>query len=104
MAMDSVYHAAALFLLLTIGAGLIRIWRGPTSADRLLAIQLFGTTGTAILILLSVAVGNVAFQNVALIFALLAGVLGVVFTQYKAHYGRPPHGTATEEKERHELE
>ncbi|MCS6828404.1 MAG: monovalent cation/H+ antiporter complex subunit F [Caldilinea sp.] len=104
MSMDSVYHAAALFLLLTIGVGLIRIWRGPTTADRLLAIQLFGTTGTAILILLSVAVDDVAFQNVALIFALLAGVLGVVFTQYAAQADRPQNGAATGEEKQHELE
>ncbi len=77
-----IYQAVAVFLLLNIGAGLIRIWRGPTPADRLLAVQLFGTTGTAILLLLALAQENESLKNIALIFALLAGVLGVVFTRY----------------------
>lgn len=97
--MNTVYLAAALFLLLTIGGGLVRIWRGPTAADRLLAIQLFGTTGTAILILLSLAADNQAYQNVALIFALLAGILGVVFTRYGEPATHPPR----EEEDAHDL-
>ncbi|MCS6835369.1 MAG: multiple resistance and pH regulation protein F, partial [Anaerolineae bacterium] len=47
--MSAFYTLAALFLLLNIGLGLLRIWRGPTAADRLLAVQLFGTTGSAVL-------------------------------------------------------
>ncbi|MCE7874426.1 multiple resistance and pH regulation protein F [bacterium CPR1] len=80
--MTAVYVAAALFLLATIAAGLIRIWRGPTRADRLLSVQLFGTAGTATLLLLSLASGEDAYRNVALVFALLAGILGVAFTRY----------------------
>lgn len=74
--------AAALFLLINIALGLVRILRGPTTADRLLSVQLFGTTGTAILVLLSLRDDAPAYLNIALIFALLAGVLGVVFTRY----------------------
>jgi multicomponent Na+:H+ antiporter subunit F len=77
-----IYQAVAVFLLLNIGAGLIRIWRGPTPADRLLAVQLFGTTGTAILLLLALAQDDESLKNIALVFALLASVLGVVFTRY----------------------
>jgi len=98
--MNTIYYAVALFLLLTIGGGLVRIWRGPTAADRLLAIQLFGTTGTAILILLSLAVDNQAYQNVALIFALLAGILGVVFTRYAQPASSSTHN---DEEESHDL-
>ncbi len=77
-----IYQLAALFLMLNIVAGMARVLRGPTTADRLLAVQLFGTTGTAILILFSLQTGNKAFQDLALIFALLAGILGVTFTRY----------------------
>jgi hypothetical protein len=47
--------ALALFLLLNVVAGLVRIARGPTPADRIVAAQLFGTTGVAILLLLAQA-------------------------------------------------
>lgn len=38
------YSVMALFLLLTLMAGLWRVLRGPIAADRMLAAQLFGTT------------------------------------------------------------
>lgn len=85
--MSAVFQIAALFLLLTIGAGLVRVARGPAAADRLLAVQLFGTAGTAILILLSLAAEDGSYRNIALVFALLAGVLGVAFTRY-GHAGK----------------
>ena len=80
--MSAFYTLAALFLMLNIALGLVRIWRGPTAADRLLAVQLFGTTGSAVLIVLSLDSGQEALQDVALVFALLAGVLGVASTRY----------------------
>lgn len=40
------------------GAGLVRIARGPTPADRMLAAQLFGTTGVAVLLLLAQGLEN----------------------------------------------
>lgn len=87
--MQIVYQFAVIFLLLTIGAGMVRVLRGPTPADRLLAIQLFGTTGTAILLLLSLDAGfEESFQNIALIFALLAGILGITFTRYTGEVPR----------------
>jgi multicomponent Na+:H+ antiporter subunit F len=80
--MSALFHLAALFLLLNVAAGLLRIWYGRTTADRLLAVQLFGTTGTAILLLLSLATADRAYQTIALVFAVLAGILGVTFTRY----------------------
>jgi multicomponent Na+:H+ antiporter subunit F len=73
--------AAALFLLVTIGAGMVRILRGPTAGDRMLAAQLFGTTGVAILLILSEALGQPALVDVALVFALLAAVATVAFVR-----------------------
>lgn len=71
----------ALFLTLNLGAGLIRVARGPTPADRMVAAQLFGTTGVAILLVLSRAMAEQVLADVALVFALLAGVVSVVFVK-----------------------
>jgi len=72
---------AALFLAVTIVLGLVRIVRGPTPADRILAAQLFGTTGTATLFLLAKVQDLPALQDVALVFAVLAAVTAVAFAQ-----------------------
>jgi multicomponent Na+:H+ antiporter subunit F len=71
----------AVFLSLTLGAGLIRVARGPTPADRMVAAQLFGTTGVAILLILSRAMEESALADVALVFALLAVVVSVAFVK-----------------------
>lgn len=73
--------ALALFLLLNVVAGLVRVARGPTPADRILAAQLFGTTGVAILLLLAQALEQPALRDVALTFALLAAVTVAAFVQ-----------------------
>lgn len=79
--MQTLNLALALFLLLTLIAGMWRVLRGPTAADRMLAAQLFGTTAVALLLLLAQASGNEALRDVALIFALLAAVTAVSFIQ-----------------------
>ena len=73
------YIGLACFLLFNLGLGLIRVWRGPTPADRMLAAQLFGTTGVAVLLLLAPLLGA-ALYDVALVFAMLAAVAAIVFT------------------------
>ena len=71
----------ALFLLCNVAAGLARILRGPTQADRMMAAQLFGTTGVAILLLLGQGLGKPALQDVALVLALLSGVAVAAFVR-----------------------
>jgi multicomponent Na+:H+ antiporter subunit F len=68
-------------LLLSLMGGLARVWRGPTAADRMLAAQLFGTTGVATLLLLSRALADPRVLDVALVIALLAVVSTVAFVR-----------------------
>ena len=79
--MTSFYYAVALFLLLNLAGGLIRILRGPTRADRMLAAQLFGSTGVAILLVLSAVSELNGLWDVAFVFAVLAPVNAVVFVR-----------------------
>ncbi len=74
-------------LLLSIIVGLSRVERGPTPADRMLAAQLFGTTGVAILLLLAEAMETPALRDVALVFALLAAMAAVAFVKRAWHPG-----------------
>jgi multicomponent Na+:H+ antiporter subunit F len=78
--MTTLYLALALFLVLTLAAGLWRVHRGPTAADRMLAAQLFGTTSAAILLLLADALRLPALRDVALVLALLAIIAVIAFT------------------------
>lgn len=86
--METLYLALAVFLMLNVAAGLLRILRGPTAADRMLAAQLFGTTGVAILLLLAEAQAMPALRDVALVFALLAALATVAFVK-RVWYHKP---------------
>lgn len=79
--MQLVFLVVALFLLLNLAAGLWRIARGPTAADRMLAAQLLGTTAVGILLLLAQANAMPAARDVALVLALLAAVTAVAFVR-----------------------
>lgn len=83
--MSEFYLGVALFLVLNLAGGLIRILLGPTAADRMLAAQLFGTSGVAVLLLLAEATAQPALRDIALTFALLAAVATVVFVQRRKH-------------------
>lgn len=78
---DSVFVGYAVVLLGTIVVGLVRVERGPTSADRMLAAQLLGTAGVAILLLLSFGLEMPSLRDVALVFALLAAMTVVAFVK-----------------------
>lgn len=81
--------AAALFLLVTIVVGMVRVLLGPRNADRMLAAQLFGTTGVAILLLLGEALAMPALTDVALVFALLAVVATLAIVRQGGGPGEP---------------
>ena len=80
--MSDWYFALAGLFLLTIAIGLIRVLRGPTPADSMIAAQLFATTGVATLLLLGTAQQAPALYDVALIFVLLAALTTVAFVIY----------------------
>ena len=70
---------AACFILLIVGLGLARVLIGPADADRMMAAQLLGTGGIAVLLLIAVAIEARGAVDVALILALLAAFAAVAF-------------------------
>lgn len=71
--------AAAGFVLATVALGLVRILRGPGDADRMMAAQLLGTGGVAVLLLLGAVSGEGGTVDVALTLALLAAFASIMF-------------------------
>jgi multicomponent Na+:H+ antiporter subunit F len=77
---DLLFGVAVVLLAALLG-GLVRVFRGPTRADRMLAAQLFGTTAVAVLLVLAQATSTAALRDVALVFALLAALNAAVFVR-----------------------
>ncbi len=79
--MTTLYLALATALMIIMLVGGVRIVRGPSPPDRMLAAQLSGTTTVSVLMLLAVATDNLVLLDVALVFALLAVMAAVAFTR-----------------------
>ena len=86
---------AAAFILGMVALGLVRVLRGPTDADRIMAVQLLGTGGIAAVLLIGAASGESATVDVALIMALLAAFAAFAFV--KAQATARPDDARTEE-------
>jgi len=73
--------ASTTLLLLTLGLGMARAMIGPSLQDRMLSVQLLGTGGVAVLLLLSPLLAIPALIDVALVLALLAAVAAAALTR-----------------------
>ena len=79
--MPAVYLTTAAIILVTLIAGLFRVFLGPTRADRMLAAQLGGTASVAIFALLAHALDRPFLYDLALVFAILAAVSSIAFVR-----------------------
>lgn len=73
--------AAAALLMLLLSLGLWRVVKGPKLTDRMLAAQLAGSTGVALVALLAWLMNTKALLDVALLLALLAAISGIAFAK-----------------------
>lgn len=76
---SDIHGIIVVILLLNIVIGLVRILRGPESADRMLAAEMFATSAVAIILILAVTMPSPALLDVALVFALLSALAVVTF-------------------------
>lgn len=77
--MASFLIGVAGLVLATVAVGLLRILYGPAAADRMMAAQLLGTGGAAVLLLLACATATPSIADAALMLGLLAAFTSVAF-------------------------
>jgi len=73
-----------LAIALSLGGGLIRVLRGPTHPDQMIAAQLLGTLGVGLLLLPAELDQVPALRDVALVLATLAAVVTLAFVRLHA--------------------
>jgi len=92
----SLFMGVAVLILISVLVGLVRIFKGPTGADRMLAAQLLGTGGVAILLILAFAMQMPALLDVALVYSLLAATAMVVFVRRQWRGGQDAEAVTDE--------
>lgn len=88
--MDDVLAGVALLVLASVAAGLLRVAIGPGLADRVMAAQLLGTGGIAVLLLLAAATDTPGLVDGALTLALLAAFATVALVRGAPGGGEDP--------------
>lgn len=78
--MAELLSLSALGLMLSLFLGLLRVVRGRGAGNRVLAMQLIGTAGVGLCLLLSLLLDQPGLIDVGLILALLAAVAAAAFT------------------------
>ncbi len=78
--------AAALFVVLAI-AMLYRVVKGPTTQDRVLAVNVLGTNTVVILALLAAGLDEPSFLDIALIYALLNFLMAIAISKFTVERG-----------------
>jgi len=91
--MASFLFGTAGFVLTMVALGLIVILQRPAEVDHMMAAQLLGTGGVAVLVLLAAATETPAIVDVALLLALFAAFAAVAFV-------RSASGSKSESRER----
>jgi len=76
------WYITAFLLVILVCLALVRLFLGPTPADRAVAVDTVNTLSVAVLILLGVAYQQIIFIDVAIVYA----VLSFVSTLYIAKY------------------
>lgn len=77
--MTELWWTIAFVLLLTMVGGVVYLTTRTSGADSMLAVLLFGTTGTAMVLVMGRALDLARAVDIALTLALLAAVVGVAF-------------------------
>ena len=79
--MTDFFLGAACIVLAITALGLLRILYGPADADRMMAAQLLGTGGIAVLLLAGAATGVSAATDVAIVIALVSAFASATFVK-----------------------
>ena len=79
---------ALTMLAMAAGMTFIRLAKGPTLPDRVIAIDLIGVLLICLLVLMAGATAQQAFLDVAMVVALISFVGTVAYAQYIEREGR----------------
>jgi multicomponent Na+:H+ antiporter subunit F len=61
---------------------LYRLWRGPATADRVLALETLGVLGVLMLVTLSVISGRMSYLDLAVLLTLFSFLGTLVIARY----------------------
>lgn len=86
--MNNFYWFVGTTFLLCLLVGLVRVVIGPGTTDRMLSVQLFGTTGVGFLLMLFMIKKDSAILDMALVMALLGSFIFITYAVFRTPGGQ----------------
>ncbi|MDT8305054.1 MAG: monovalent cation/H+ antiporter complex subunit F [Anaerolineae bacterium] len=80
--MSEALDVALVLLTVSMGLCIVRLWRGPSLPDRVVALDQIGIHVVALSAVYSIQVGELVFLDVAVVTGLLAFIATVAFARY----------------------
>jgi multicomponent Na+:H+ antiporter subunit F len=79
---EYVIIGCVIFLVLLSFVGLYRAYKGPTAADRIVAINVISTKITVVIVLIALWIKQGSYVNVALIYAMIGFITTIGVAKY----------------------
>ncbi len=92
------FTAATIAILVTMAMALARAFLGPTVYDRLLAVNMFGTTTVLLIAVLGFLSGRPEFLDIALVYAMI-NFIGTIAVLKFRRYGDFARGERPDESD-----
>jgi len=86
--LDGAVHLASVMLALAVVLAFIRLLRGPSLPDRVVAFDLMTSVAVGIMALYSLATEETVFLDVAIVLALISFLGTVAFARYLEQRGK----------------
>jgi multicomponent Na+:H+ antiporter subunit F len=86
---EAAVSVALAMLAAAAGLALLRVVRGPTLPDRVVALDLLGILVVGFIVVYTASTGEKAFLDAALVVALVSFIGTVAYARYVEREGRP---------------
>jgi multicomponent Na+:H+ antiporter subunit F len=85
---DVLVYAALIMISSALFVALVRVVRGPTLPDRVVAVDLIGVSSVCLMLLAAAANKESAFLDAAVVIALLGFLGTIAYARYAERRGR----------------
>ncbi|WP_291632942.1 monovalent cation/H+ antiporter complex subunit F [Clostridium sp.] len=85
--MSKLLTFSILFLSITIFICMFRAVKGPTAADRLIAINVIGTKTIVLILIVSFLLNETYFVDVAIVYALISFLSSIIISKFIENSG-----------------
>jgi multicomponent Na+:H+ antiporter subunit F len=82
---ELMFTAGALGVLVAMALALARALMGPTTYDRIMAVNMFGTKTVLLIALLGFMAGRPEFLDIALVYALINFIGTIAVLKFRAY-------------------